>query len=240
MTFALLVICAVTVTAQTTLAPGYQDICREAGHPKWAYGQAETPVQLQALFGCDQRFGARRDADERYVEQLQKRGLEGTALSWELVRQGWKWVRARKLPQALNRFNLAYEADPGNGDVHHGIAVVMAETGQPPSVVDYWFALGIEQERGQPGRFADYGRFLNIQGRPADALPVLQRSLELEPQNAWTMINLVSLHFQQNDKPAACEMIARLDGTEAPPGYPKDRFTKIIEGWQKRGVDEGC
>lgn len=238
----LLALCATasTVGAQTVIAPSYQDVCREGAHPRWTYGKPDTPVQLKPLFGCDHRFGARRDADERYVEQLQKRGLQGAALSWELVRQGWKWVRGRKLPVALNRFNLAFEADPGNGDVYHGIAVIMAETGQPPAVIDYWFALGVQQERGQPGRFADYGRFLNMQGRPAEALPVLQKSLELEPNNAWTMINLASLHFQQQEKAAACGMIDRLAGAQPPPGYPKDRFQKIIEGWQQRGVDEGC
>lgn len=224
----------------TTVAPGYQDLCREGGHPKWAYGQADTPVQLQALFGCDRRFGARRDADERYIEQLNKRGLQDAALSWELVRQGWKWVRARKLPVALNRFNLAFEADPENGDVYHGIAVVMAETGQPSAVVDYWFALGVAQERGQPGRFADYGRFLNIQGRQSEALPVLQKALELEPNNALTMINLASLHFARDDTPSGCAMIARLDGVEPPPSFPKDRFAKIIAGWVERGEEEGC
>jgi tetratricopeptide (TPR) repeat protein len=227
-------------TDAANLAPSYQEVCKAGEHPKWAYGKAETPIQLQALFGCDKRFGARRDADERYVEQLQKRGLQGAALSWELVRQGWKWVGARKLPSALNRFNLAFEADPGNGDVFHGIAVVMAETGQPSEVVDYWFAQGVAQERGQPGRFADYGRFLNMQGRAVEALPVLQRSLELEPQNAWTMINLASLHFHQKNKPAACAMIGRLAKAQPPPGYPKERFAKVIDGWLKRGADEGC
>lgn len=228
-----------TATA-ADLAPSYQEVCRAGEHPKWAYGRAETPVQLQALFGCDKRFGARRDADERYVEQLQGRGLEGVNLSRALVRQGWKWIGARKLPSALNRFNLAFEADPGNGDVYHGIALVMAETGQPSEVVDYWFAQGTAQERGQAGRFADYGRFLNMQGRTTEALSVLKTALIKEPENAWTMINLASLHFQRKDQPAACAIIKRLEGAEPPPGYPEDRFAKIIDGWLKRGTDEGC
>lgn len=236
----LMVLATGPAAAQTVIVPSYQDLCREGGHPKWAYGQEGTPVQLKALFGCDQRFGARRDADERYVEQLQARGLEGTALSWELVRQGWKWIAARKLPVALNRFNLAFEADTGNGDAFHGIAVVMAETGQPSAVVDYWFEQAVSAERGQPGRFADYGRFLNMEGRQSEALPVLQKSLELEPENAWTMINLASLHFSRDEKEAACAMIARLEGAQPPPGYPKDRFEKIIDGWLKRGEEEGC
>lgn len=226
--------------AQTVLAPSYQDVCRAEDIPKWAYGNADTPVQMKPLFGCDHRFGARRDADERYVEQLQARGLEGVALSWELVRQGWKWIGARKLPVALNRFNLAFEADPRNGDVYHGIAVIMVESGQPAGVVDYWFQRGIDEERGQPGRFADYGRYLNMQGRQDEALPVLEKSLELEPGNAWTMINLAALHFQREDQGAACAMIERLKTAAPPPGYPEERFREIIGGWLDRGVEEGC
>jgi len=231
---------ASSAAAQTVLAPAYQDICRAQDIPKWAYGSPETPVHLKPLFGCDHRFGARRDADERFVEQLQARGLEGAALSWELVRQGWKWIGARKLPVALNRFNLAFEADPGNGDAFHGIAVVMAETGQSAAVMDFWFDRAVTAERGQPGRFADYGRFLNLQGRPDDALPILEKSLELEPGNAWTMINLASLHFHKDNQAEGCDMIGRLRGAQPPPGYPEEKFRQIIESWLARGDEEGC
>lgn len=230
----------VTAVSATIIAPGYQDICRAEEHPKWAYGKEGTTVQLAPLFGCDQRFGARRDADERYVEQLQKRGVHSAQLSAVLVKQGWKWIGVRKLPVALNRFNLAFEADPRNGDVYHGIAVVMAETGQPAEVIDYWFAQGIAEEKGKAGRFADYGRFLNIHGRFSEALPVLQRALDLEPENAWTMMNLATLHFHQDDKAAGCAMIERIAGTAPPPGFDPDRFDRIIAGWTERADEEGC
>lgn len=235
-----LILLARPADAQTIIGESYQDVCRAEEIPKWAYGKPETSVHMKPLFGCDYRFGARRDADERFVEKLQARGLEGTALSWELVRQGWKWIGARKLQVALNRFNLAFEADPRNGDVYHGIAVVMVESGQPANVVDYWFRRGIDEARGQPGRYADYGRFLNMQGRSGEALPVLEKSLELEPGNAWTMMNLAALHFQREDQAAACAMIERLKTAAPPPGYPEERFREIIGGWLDRGVQEGC
>ncbi|WP_417519252.1 tetratricopeptide repeat protein [Minwuia sp.] len=227
-------------SAQTVLAPSYQEVCRAGGHPKWTYGKEGTPVQYQPLFGCDQRFGARRDADERFVEKLQARGLEGTALSWELVRQGWKWIGVRKLPSALNRFNLAFEADPGNGDVYHGIAVVMTQTGQPGNIVDYWYTEAVTRETGQPGRFADYGQFLLQSGRLGEARPMLEKAIALEPFNVWTLMNLATLNFRQDRQTEACAFVTRVLNAAPPPGYPKDRFDRILEGWRDRRTEENC
>ena len=226
--------------AAADLAPSYQEVCKAEDIPEWAYGKDGTPVQFRPLFGCDDRFGARRDHDEQFVEKLQARGKKGTALSWELVRLGWKWIGAQKPSSALNRFNLAFEADPRNGDVYHGIAVVMDITAQSPDVVEFWFRRAVAEDAGQPGRFADYGRFLNTQKRYDEALPVLEKALALEPVNAWTMMNLATLHLEQGDLTRACAMIQRIGTAFPPPGYPKERFQALVDQWQARGEKAGC
>ncbi|WP_416898449.1 MAG: tetratricopeptide repeat protein [Minwuia sp.] len=231
---------AASAAQAVDLPPSYQDVCRAENHPDWAYGKDGTPVQYQPLFGCDGRFGPRRDIDEQFVEKLQATGLEGPALSWELVRHGWDWMRRQSLSHALNRFNLAFEADPANGDVYHGIAVIMNETAQSGRVVDYWFRQAVEKERGQAGRFADYGRFLTMQERDEDALAMLEKSIELEPFNAWTMVNLATVYFRQGDMQRGCAMVERIGTASPPPGYPEERFRAIVDHWLTRGKTEGC
>lgn len=222
------------------LAPSYQEVCRAGEHPKWVYGKEGTPTQLKPLFGCDERFGARRDADERFVEKLQESGVEGPGLSWQLVRQGWKWMGLRKVSVALNRFNLAFEADPANGDVYHGIAVVMSATAQPDNIIDYWFDLGVKQVKGQPGRFSDYGRFLVMTGRLDEARPILETALKQEPFNAWAMGNLAQVHLQQDRPAEACPYIAGIAGAKPPPGFPQAQFDQFQTHWQQQGEAAGC
>lgn len=222
------------------MPPGYEDKCREAGHPDWAWGKDGTPVQLLALFGCDRRFGGRRDADERFVEELRAKGLDDGQVGQRLIRMGWKWLGVGQMQAALNRFNLAFEYAPGNGEVYQGIAIVMANTGQPERVVGYWLRQAAEAPRGGSGRFADYGRFLNMQGEHEAARPWLLKALELEPVNAWAMMNLAHGYFEQDMVAEGCAMVERIAAAEPPPGFDEQKFASLIAGWRDRAEKAGC
>lgn len=222
------------------MPPGYEDKCREAGHPDWAWGKDGTPVQLLALFGCDRRFGGRRDADERFVEELRAKGLDDGQVGQRLIRMGWKWLGVGQMQAALNRFNLAFEYAPDDGEVYQGIAIVMASTGQPARVADYWFRQAVAAPEGGSGRYADYGQFLTMQGRFDDARPQLKKALELEPGHAWAMMHLAHGYFEQDKVAEGCAMVERITAAEPPPGFDAERFAGLLEQWRDRAEKAGC
>ncbi|MDF1735695.1 MAG: hypothetical protein P1U37_10455 [Minwuia sp.] len=218
----------------------WRETCQAQDHPEFAFGDDRLPGDARPLFGCAERSGAREDADAHFVEKLQSHGSGDLETARELIRLGWKWIGMRQPGSAINRFNLAWRYAPEDGDVFHGIAVTMAELGQPSEVVDYWFAQAVSKPQGRPGRFADYGRYMVAGRRHAEARPVLIRALELEPENAWAMMYLADVHFWLEERREGCAMILRILDTRPPQGFPQADFDKLLEHWRNRAAVSQC
>ncbi len=218
----------------------WHETCLAQEHPEFAFGDDRLPADARPLFGCAERSGAREDADAQFVEKLQREGDTDLDTARELIRLGWKWIGLRQPGSAINRFNLAWRYAPEDGDVYHGIAVTMAELGQPAEVIDYWFAQAVSKPQGRPGRFADYGRYMVAGRRHAEARPVLIRALELEPENAWAMMYLADVHFWLEERREGCAMILRILDTSPPQGFPQVEFDKLLEHWRNRAAVSKC
>lgn len=218
----------------------WREACLAQGHPEFAFGDASLPAEARPLFACAQRSGAREDADQQFLEKLEREGITDLDTARALIRMGWKWIGTRQPGSAISRFNLAWRYAPDDGDVYHGIAVTMAELGQPTEVVDYWFSQAVSRTQGRPGRFADYGRYMVANRRHAEARPVLIRALELEPDNAWAMMYLADVHFWLEERDLGCAMILRILDTAPPQGFPQAEFDKLLEHWRNRAAVAQC
>jgi tetratricopeptide (TPR) repeat protein len=237
---AAMLMAAVSAASAETAAPTYAERCEAASHPDWAFGGEDTPLQYRPLFGCSERSGPRRDADQQFVEELKAKGFSDARLGEELIGMGWKWLGAGQLPAALNRFNLAFEYAPDNGEVYQGIAIVMANAGMPPRVAGYWFRQAVEAPEGRSGRFADYGQFLTMQGDYDAARPQLEKALEKEPGHAWAMMHLAHGYFEQGKVEAGCGMVERIAAAAPPPGGDEAHFRELVGHWRDRAAKAGC
>ncbi|WP_417519250.1 tetratricopeptide repeat protein [Minwuia sp.] len=218
----------------------YQTLCGAEKHPEWAFGDDTFEIDLRPLFGCDDRVDFQHARDEEYIEKLVKLGYGGPQLGDLLSEQGWVWLKKHKPDLAMRRFNLAFAHDPWNGDIYHGIALALVESGQPDNVVGYWFGLATAQAKGSAQRFIDHGRFLTISGQFEKALPVLERAHTMQPDHTFTLMNLAHGYFETGRKPEACTTVDKLTVASAPEGYPADRFALVVSRWQERAVATGC
>ena len=235
-----MVLAAASAASAQTAAPTYAEKCEAADHPDWAFGPDDAPIQNRPLFGCGARSGPRQDADAQFVEELKAKGLSDEQLGERLIGMGWKWLSAGQPVAALNRFNLAFEYAPENGEVYQGIAIVLTNAGMPPKVADYWFRQGVAAPEGRSGRFADYGQFLTLQKDYDAARPQLEKALEVEPGHAWAMMNLAHGYFEQDRTEEGCAMVERIAAAEPPAGFEQERFDALVGQWRERAEAAGC
>lgn len=232
--------------ALALLAPGLAaradamfELCVREQFPDAVLGAGQVPQQFRPLNGCVARSPQQIAADDTFIAELRKSGVGEEALAPALARFGWKWLQ-RTPASAINRFSLAAMVDPGFGDAWHGIAIFLANARTPPEVHGYWFRRAAESPRGSPGRFADYGRFLVMQGRFAEAVAPLETALRHEPGHGWAMANLATAHFGTGDTAAGCAMIPRILDVAPPPGFPPQQFQAFRDEWRQRGAQKGC
>jgi Tfp pilus assembly protein PilF len=115
----------------------------------------------------------------------------------------------------MKRFNQAWLLDPDNGDAFHGFAVLTMERDRDPVQADALFRRGIAAPRQSPGIWLDYGRFLLMTGKAAEAVAPLQKALifpDMEP-DAEALLTLALA--RSGDLAAACAAKARVkDGAQ--------------------------
>ncbi|WP_416898488.1 MAG: tetratricopeptide repeat protein [Minwuia sp.] len=233
--------CLAALPALADADPRYEKLCGAAGHPDWAFGDAKTtPYEYRPLFGCDDRPGFWHKRDRTYVNRLRKLGYSDADLGTLLAEQGWVWLKKKEPALAMRRLNLAFEYAPWNGDIYHGIALAMSQGGLPHDMVGYWYAVAANQKAGRPERFADYGRFLIATGQFEKAVPVLEKSRGLLPDDTWTLMNLTQSYFATKRKPEACGAVKLLGRSEPPEGYDATRYGIVVDHWEERAEKEGC
>lgn len=89
----------------------------------------------------------------------------------------------REVEKALKQFHKAIELHPGYVEAHHMVGTILMDQ-QKWSEAEKSFKHCLELNDHFPLSYIALGTLYNLTAKPAEAIPVLQRGLELDP-NAW-------------------------------------------------------
>lgn len=170
-----------------------------------------TPTNELPMYGGVTPSSAQKAVNDKFVDDAIK--LKGTsqAASDEAVKQGFDYlVKSHDPKMAMTRFNQAYLLDADNGADYQGMAItLLVRSPNAGAQAEILFKRGIDSKRVNPDVFADYGRFLLMQKRPAEAIPVLEKGVALAPDYSETNSLLASAYYDNNQKALACPLAKR-------------------------------
>ncbi len=157
-------------------------------------------------------------ADDEFIAATLKAGYSRAQGSDKSVQLGWQYFfQKQDFATAMKRFNQAWLLDPDNGDAFHGFAVVTMARDNDVAAAENLFQQGLGKSRQSPGIYLDYGRFLEMQQRPADAIPVLQKALTFKDMGPDAEALLVIALYQSGNIKDACAESAKVsNGAQKP------------------------
>jgi arylsulfatase A-like enzyme/tetratricopeptide (TPR) repeat protein len=123
---------------------------------------------------------------------------------------------AGRVPEALEAFESALSADPGNAIAYQNIGLTYVQNGRPAEAVAAFqkaFAINDRLPRAWNG----LGAALERLGRHAEALDSWKRAIALDPQQFEAMLNLGVVALEQGKSALGRESLARFVAT-APAG----------------------
>jgi|SRR5476649_2959466 Flp pilus assembly protein TadD len=166
--------------------------------------QSHPPSELP-MYGGIQKTPAMIAADKKFLDDIDAKGLTRAASSDAEVALGWKYFMERRdIATAMKRFNQAWLLDPGNGDAYHGMAIVVIQRDGDAPASEQLFKRALAAPRSGPNVRVDYGRFLLMQSRPRDAVPVLEQGVR-KPGVAPDAQALLALAYRDvGDWPKSC------------------------------------
>jgi Tfp pilus assembly protein PilF len=169
-----------------------------------AVSAAGYPPNQQPMYGGIARNLRDRITDQAFLNSVAKMGYTRASGSDKSVDLGWQYFFRPDLATAMMRFNQAWLQDPDNGDAFHGFALVVVERDHDAAAADLLFRQGIAKPRQKPGIFLDYGRFLLMQKRPADAVPLLEKALSFPDMGPDAQALYALALFESGRQPEAC------------------------------------
>jgi len=170
----------------------------------------DYPANEQPLYGGITKTPEMLQADQQFIDVILKQGYSRAQGSDKAVETGWIYLRRGDLATAMKRFNQAWLLDPDNGDAFHGFAATVMSRDQDAGAADALFKLGIAKSRQKPGIFLDYGRFLLMMKRSAEAVPVLQKAVSFADMGPEGEALLTVALYQSGDQKAGCAELAKV------------------------------
>ncbi len=122
--------------------------------------------------------------------------------------RGWDYIQQGDFVTAAKRFNQAYLLDPMDSALYHGFAVVVFERFRDIAYAEELFQAAAKANSPFSTLSADHGRILLIAGRPADAMPLLEKGMLANPKWATPRVNLAWAKLMTGSSEAACKLIA--------------------------------
>ena|SRR5579884_2332121 len=166
--------------------------------------QYAAPANEQPFFGFIDKAPAQIAADEKFVSQIVQLSTSRQRALEETLRRGWYAFAAGDLATAGRRFNHAYLITPDESRIYQAFAVLAHVRFNDATYADELFRIALKQPNPAPTLRADYGRFLLITKRVAEARPILEQAVRDAPKfgNAWS--NLAFARLQTGDPSGAC------------------------------------
>lgn len=181
-----------------------------------------APANEQPFFGFIEKNQAQQEADRRFLASIEKMGVSREYAFNKTVLRGWQAFHKGDPKGAARRFNQAWLIDPSQSAVLQGFAVLAATRFKDPDYAEELFEAGSRMDDRPPGYMADYGRFLLVQERPRDALPVLEEAVRETPSNptAWSNLAFARLKAGRDDE--ACDAAKQARRLSPPPKVASD------------------
>ena len=163
-----------------------------------------APLNEQPFYGFAVKDAAQREVDEKFVAALVAATGSREKAFDEATTRAWRAVIAGKAGEAAMRFNQAWLIQPEPSALYHGMAVAVLMRHADPVAAEELFDIARKQPKPLKMLNADYGRFLLIARRPAEAQKALEQAVIDTPEfgDAWS--NLAQARLQNGDRAAAC------------------------------------
>lgn len=178
--------------------------------------QGHPPNQVP-MYGGVRKNQAMIDSDQAFLAKARELAAsDAEAVEMSIV-LGFRYFAKRDMATAMKRFNQAWLIDPDRGDIYHGFALVLIERDRDYANAERFLKIATGIQNTGPRAFADYGRFLIVQRRYADAVPMLRTAREKGPelQQVYTWLALALMRTGETAE--ACSIMEeRTRNTHAP------------------------
>ena len=173
----------------------------------------DYPPDERPMYGGVEKTPAMLQADNEFIASVLAKGVTRAQGSDQMIHLGWDYQRKSDYATAMKRFNEAWLLDPDNGDAFHGFALVVLSRDKDVAATDALFQQGLAKPRQSPGIYLDYGRFLLVIQRPADAVAPLRKAASFPDMGPDAQALLTVALFQSGNRTAACQEAAKVKDT---------------------------
>jgi tetratricopeptide (TPR) repeat protein len=164
----------------------------------------DYPPNEQPMYGGIQKTAAMKKADDEYIQRVLASGYTRQSGARAAVELGFRYFSKNDFATAMKRFNQAWLLDPGLGDTYHGFALVLIERDGNDKDAEAMFRKALSLPSTWAGAYSDYGRFLIMKERYAEAVAVLERGLAKDPNAPDARGRLAMALFGKGDYRRAC------------------------------------
>ena len=168
----------------------------------------DLPINEQPFYGFAKKNHIMLDADKKFIEsELKAVGTPEKAYERSLG-YGWQAFNAGHLVIAARRFNQASLFTREPSALYHSFAVIAQTHLNDPGYAEELFKIAATRPNPWKSLNADYGRFLMMTRRPAEALPVLEQAVRDTPDMGYAWSNLDFARLFAGNRDGACAAAA--------------------------------
>ena len=179
-----------------------------------------VPINEQPFYGFAKKNAVMLDADKTFKEaELKTAGTQEKAFE-RSMRNGWDALGNGYPVIAARRFNQASLFTQEPSTIYHAFAVIAYLHLKDAAYAEELFKIALTRPNPRKELRLDYGRFLLVAKRPADALPVLEQAVIDDPAQPVAWITLGYARAETGNRDGACAAVA--EAAKRPNVSPKD------------------
>ncbi len=157
------------------------------------------------------RLGCPEQAIKAYRESLDRRPASA---DWALAGIGFALAEMRRFPEAIDAFRAAAQAAPANDEWRYQLAVNLKDGGRAGEALAITTDL-LAKKPDAARNWRQHGFILAVLGRAAEAIPAMEKSLQIESRQAklWgALIETYQVTGRHEDARRAYEQLRAIDG----------------------------
>lgn len=175
-----------------------------------------APINEQPYFGFLPKSAEMKAADNNFVASIQAQGYSRSQAAGQAAQRGWDAINRGDWSTASKRFNQASLLDSSQSQIAHGFAIVVAERDKATNYALELFKAAAQLQNPLPTLPADHARVLLMNGRPAEAIPLLQKAIAQTPTWEVPYSNLANAYFELGKTTEACETLKKVPANKNP------------------------
>jgi predicted Zn-dependent protease len=180
----------------------------------------DLPINEQPFYGFAKKNQIMLDADKKFIEsELKTAGTPEKAyerslgFGWQALGNGYADIAARRFNQAS-----LFTQEPST--IYHAFAVIAYVHLKDAAYAEELFKIALTRSNPRKELRLDFGRFLLVTRRPADALPVLEQAVIDAPDQPVAWITLGHARLETGNRDGACAAVA--EAAKRPNVTPRD------------------